>query len=244
VATAVDRVSKAIEAIAAAGQAKAADLAVELGMSRQAVARLLEDLVDGGLVLRNDDNKTYSLGLRIYSWGSQAVARYLPAMTTRLAIRRLALETPHPVFYMTRQGEWTYTIERTVAQGEQIDFKPAASHNHWSNTTTGRLLVAFSPAAERERLLNLIARSHRNIQELRQELEQIAERGFAETHTTPIRYTVAAPVLDDRGFAMAAVAIVVANYAESEREQLIGALKDTAARCAAELGSDLMALVP
>ena len=49
---------------------------------------------------------------------------------------------------------------------------------------------------------------------------------------------------DDRGYAMAALAIVVANYDDSEREHLISSLKDTAARSAAELGATLGLLVP
>ena len=47
---AVDRVSKAIEAIATSGQTSPSALVSELGMSRQAVSRLLDSLEESGLV--------------------------------------------------------------------------------------------------------------------------------------------------------------------------------------------------
>jgi DNA-binding IclR family transcriptional regulator len=241
VPNAVDRVSKAIEAIAKSGQASSATLVTELGMSRQAVSRLLDSLEDSGLVVRDSETKRYSLGLWAYSWGSQAVQAYLPSATTRLEVARLASEFPYSVLYVTRQGEWAYTIERTQAQGGLMVTKPTAGRNHWSETTTGRVTVAFAEPSERKRLLARLPSAE--TAETSALLDEIAEQGFGERSTTPTRHTLAAPILDDQGFALAALAIVVTNYDPSQREQILTALRDTASRSAADLSHDLLAAV-
>ena len=238
---AVDRVSKAIEAIAVSGQASPAALVAELGMSRQAVSRLLDSLEESGLVVRDPDTRRYSLGLWAYSWGSQAVAAYLPSATTRLEVARLAAQFPHPVLYMTRQGEWVYTIERTLAQGGLIVTKPTSGRNHWSLTTTGRVSVAFAEPSERRQLLARLPGTE--LSELTAMLEAISAQGFAERATTPTRHTLAAPILDEDGFALAVLAVVPTNYDAGQRDQILAALRDTTARCAADLSHDLLAAV-
>ena len=241
---AVDRVSSAIEAIACAGEASAAELAAELGISRQAVGRLLDDMMASGLVVRGDDHRRYALSLRVFSWGSLAVERHLPSATTRMEIARLAANIPHSVLYTIRGGASVFTIERTHSQGGLVVTNPTGGTNHWSNATTGRILVAFAPAEEREALLARERMSESALSDLKADLELISRQGFAERHTTAIRYTMAAPVFDELGYAVAALAIVVANFDESEREGLISALKETAARCAANLSANLMLAAP
>jgi DNA-binding IclR family transcriptional regulator len=210
-------------------------------MSRQAVSRLLDSLEEGGLVVRDPETRRYSLGLWAYSWGSQAVRAYLPSATARLEIARLASMYPYPVLYVTRQGEWVYTIERTAAQGGLIVTKPAAGRNHWSQTTTGRVAVAFAEPTEQHRLLDRLPGSESK--ELKTVLDEIAEQGFGERSTTATRHTLAAPILDDSGYALASLAIVVTNYDPSQRDQILSALRDTAARSAADLSHDLLAAV-
>jgi DNA-binding IclR family transcriptional regulator len=240
VANAVDRVSSIIQAIAAAGETTAVELAAELKMSRQAIARLTDALVSSGLVTRSADSKRLSLSLRFHSWGSLAVRSYLPAATTQLEMARLAAETRHPVFYAVRQDSWTYTMERTMAIGDRILTKAVPGANPWSQTTTGRVLVAFAPPAERARLLAGEQYVNPGFRELASELEEIHEVGFSETHTTDVRYTLAAPLLDESGYALATLAIIVAKYDPSERQRLIESLLETAARCATHMDLDIL----
>jgi DNA-binding IclR family transcriptional regulator len=244
VPNAVDRVSSLVQAIAGAGEINASELAGELRMSRQAAGRLIDEMVSNGLVVRSADSKKLSLGLRFHSWGAQAVRNYLPSATTHLEIARLAAETGYPVFYSVRQGSWTYTMERTVAIGEQILTKSIPGGNPWAQTTTGRVLVAFAPPTERARLLAAEQKTNADFNELARELEEINQLGFGERHTTDIRYTVAAPLLDECGYAYATLAIIVANYDASERERLIASLKDTTARCFLHMDYDILSTLP
>jgi DNA-binding IclR family transcriptional regulator len=234
-------VTRALDAIAVSDYSSASDFAIEMGMSRQAAGRLLESLIEEGLVVRNEATLKLSLGLRVHSWGSRAVAQHLPTESVRQEIAKLAIRIGYSAFYMVRQGAWVFTLEHTSIRGDLAVTRPSSGRNHWSTTTTGRVLVAFAKPEERERLLQ--GTEDAVAEDLSKELDKIAAQGFGDRHTTATRYTIAFPILDDHGYALSVLAVVVTNFEEARREELIGLVRDAAGRCAVDLSQEFLSAV-
>jgi DNA-binding IclR family transcriptional regulator len=129
---------------------------------------------------------------------------------------------------------------------------PYSQRSHWSGTSSGWAIAAFSPASVRQELLRAEAANKDNgvsLKDLEARLEQVRHQGYAEREVENRRYTLCAPVLDQSGYAAAGIACSVPSIGAggrepSEKEHLIDFLREAAARCSAHMGHVLTIAVP
>ena len=248
VSAAVRRVSQILDAIAASPRGvTAAELAARLKTSRQTAMRLLDSMVAAGMALRDEETKRYRLGLVLYSWGSHAVASVLPNAAVRQELVSLAAEvSPHPIFYSVLDGISAVTLERTqVLDGTAIT-TPLNSRLHWPERPIGIAMAAFTDQETTQRLLDAPGPANNGAEaaDLPAVLKTTRERGYAELLFAPDRASFAAPVLDDSGYAAAAIGMGVNNYSPEDHERLLAALRQSALRCSNHLGYGVFMSAP
>jgi IclR family pca regulon transcriptional regulator len=182
-----------------------ADIADELGMSRSTTHRYVITLVALGY-LEQGASRKYRLGLRVTDLGMSAL--------NSTGLR----EHAHPYLEELRQRT-SYTASLAVLEGTDIlyvdrarsfrrgqsridlDLHPGSRLPAYC-TAMGKLLLANVPDAEQRELLASIKLSKRGPntittkKALREELEQVAEAGFAvnDEELAPGLYAIAAPV--------------------------------------------------
>jgi DNA-binding IclR family transcriptional regulator len=233
---AVNRISDVLEVLSQSPQGVTApEVASTLSMGRQASSRMLDAMVAADLAEKDDVSKRYRLGLRLYRWGSTAVSRFIPPPFVRYEIAELAESVLHPVFYSIRDGSHMVTVERTVRRGRQTMTTPDYRRNPWSATSSGRALVAFLPPGERNALIK-IAPGDWSSEALSENLETVRRNGYASSDAVREGYTLASPVLDERGLATAAIGIGVNEYVAEEREGILRKLLDTVHRVSSNSG--------
>jgi DNA-binding IclR family transcriptional regulator len=193
-----------------------------------------------GIARQDEDSKRYSLGLLLYHWGSKAAMAYLPSTLIRHEMILLAREAGHPAFYAVLDNDAVVVLERTQEVSGATVVVPYTTHYHWPASTTGVVLAAFAPPAERQRLLDLEEHLDRESiwpdSELAEVLDQVMHQGYAERTLSPGRTTLAAPLLDYSGYAVAALGLAVSGYSAADQERLPQLLKAAAAHCSGFLG--------
>ena len=240
-ASAALRVSQAIKAIVEAPRGvTASEAAPAIGISRTASLRLLESMVTAGILTKDEDSRRYDLSLQVLQWASRVAARFQPAAATRQEMTRLANQAGHQVIYSVLDRDSVVVLEATEHLTSQVTTRPAWSRTYWATTTTGSLIVAFSEQRTVERLLREFP-DHEEASvwpesEMRTLLGNLRRRGYADRLLRTGVTTIAAPVLDYSGYAVAALGMIVKSSDPDEKERCIDYLKATADRCSNFLG--------
>jgi IclR family acetate operon transcriptional repressor len=191
------------------------DLAAKLGLPRQTVHRVLAQLRDSGLLLRDPVRERFSVGPRLVQLALAALGANNPWAPVRAVLQDLVdelgetcnigvLEELDYVYVDRIECEWPLRIHLQVGQR-----MPAHS------VAAGKVLLAYLEPDLRARLLRsrkLIARTPLTITrvpDLEAQLDEIREQGYATTNQENFDGIVASavPILDARGRAVAALTV-------------------------------------
>jgi DNA-binding IclR family transcriptional regulator len=189
------------------------DIAAKLGLPRQTVHRVLSQLRDSGLLLRDPTRERFFIGPRLLQLSLAALGSSNPRAPVRAALQELVdevgetcnigvLEGLDYVYLDRIECEWPLRIHLEVGQR-------AAAHC----IAGGKVLLAHLEPGLRARLLRsrkLVARTSRTItrvSDLEAELEKVRKRGYgtnAEENFDGI-VAVAVPIMDAHGRVVAAL---------------------------------------
>jgi DNA-binding IclR family transcriptional regulator len=181
------------------------DIAARLGLPRQTVHRVLGQLRDSGLLLRDPVRERFSIGPRLIQLSLAALGSN-PLAPVRAALQELVdevgetcnigvLEGLDYVYVDRIECEWPLRIHLEVGQR-------AAAHC----IAGGKVLLAYLDPQVRARLLRsrkLIARTPRTItrvSDLEAELEKVRARGYGTNNEENFVgiVAVAVPIMDSR----------------------------------------------
>ncbi len=189
------------------------EVSKQLGVAKSTAHRLLSTLVSRGLVEQNSKNGKYRLGLHLYELGQLAVTRYDLRRGARSLLEELREVTGWTVQLSVPSGVDTLVLERLQTLRSYKALPEWQRRLPASITAQGKALCAFDPELARRRIQAGLPRAtERSITDpakFRQELEAIKRRGYATATGEAVKdiSSVAAPVIDSRGFAVAAIAI-------------------------------------
>ncbi|MBO0766329.1 MAG: IclR family transcriptional regulator [Hyphomicrobiaceae bacterium] len=189
------------------------DLAAKLGLPRQTVHRVLAQLRDNGLLLRDPVRERFSVGPRFIQLSLAALGSNNPWAPVRQVLQELVDEVNETCnigvlegldyIYLDRiECEWPLRIHLEVGYR-------AAAHC----IAGGKVLLAYLEPGLRGRLLRsrkLVARTSRSItrvSELEAELEKIRARGYGTNDQENFDgiVSVAVPILDAHDRVVAAL---------------------------------------
>jgi IclR family pca regulon transcriptional regulator len=208
-----------------------AGLADRLNMTRSTTHRYAATLVALGY-LEQDHARQYRLAPRVADLGLALLDSMTLRRHAREPLRRLRVETGRTVSMAILDNGQIRYVERLRGwrQGQHaadLDLGLAARQPIHS-TAMGKLLLAYLPDPKREGLiaeLELSRQGPKTITSkdaLRTELQRVRRAGLAvnDEEQAPGLRSIAAPVLDEQGLALAAIAVTVPREAFS-RKQLI-----------------------
>jgi IclR family transcriptional regulator, KDG regulon repressor len=212
-ASAVRKTFKCLEALARAPNGlNVSEVAITAGFSRPAATRLLESLLDDGIVVKDALTKRYRLGLRLYEWSNVAVQATTPINIVRKEFIRLSMETGRECNILMLEDLDVVFLERCeVVDGVPLN-RPSVGRRIWFETASGKAILAFSPPAVRKSVLERTAKlsdpPSPDQSSLERELEGVREKGYAVS-TGPVRRDgtlgLGVPILGQSGYAVAAV---------------------------------------
>jgi DNA-binding IclR family transcriptional regulator len=192
------------------------EIARQLGLPKSAVHRLLATFQEQGFV-RQLSNRRYILGPALVRLGLRAAERFTPRRLARPYLEALAQETGETVFLGMLAQAGVVIVDK-VESPEVLRISPplGAVLPLWP-TALGKLLLAYSPEARREQLLESMQLPtttlprERGLHGIRQELARIRQRGFAASveEWTPDICCLAVPIRQGQGEVTAALALAM-----------------------------------
>jgi DNA-binding IclR family transcriptional regulator len=224
------------------------DLAARLGLPRQTVHRVLGQLRDSGLLLRDPVRERFTVGPRLIQLSLAALGSNNPWAPVRQVLQELVDEVGETCNIGVLEGLDYVYIDRIECQWP-LRIHLEVGHRAPAHCIAGGkvLLAALEPQL-RGRLLRsrkLVARTSRSITriaDLEAELDKVRERGFGTNDEENFDgiVAVAVPVMDTGGRTVAALTMhgPLPRLSPERFETVVPRLRNTAERIAAAWGLD------
>lgn len=215
----------------------------ELGMGKSNVHRLMQALVETRFVLRDDEHGTYTPSIKLWEIGS--------AVLGKLDLRRHAERQMEGLMELT--GE---SVHLSVLDGLEVVYvhkvdsaRPVRAYTQIGGrvpaycVATGKALLAFAGDHVLESACAALRRHTDNTitdrGEFLKDMQKVRQRGYA-TNRAEWRegvWGIAAPIMDMRGFVIAAVGI--SGPAPGFRKSVLSAWADAVMDAAADISDAL-----
>jgi IclR family transcriptional regulator, mhp operon transcriptional activator len=197
--------------------ASVSEIAQEIRLPRTTVYRILETLCDSGYAFRDAADERYRLTIRVRGLSAGFDDEAWVTQTAKPLLFSLGDELVWPLHLATLAGTSMQVRESTDHHSPfAIERYAPGMKLPLLNNSTGRAYLAFCPAAQREALIDILARSGKEIDaaarqrfDLSRSLEEIKSKGFASgarTLRSVDELTLSVPVsLHDRALAILTV---------------------------------------
>ena len=241
----VDRAISVLEILARHGPAAVTDIAAELGVHKSTAFRLLVVLERRGLVQQVAERGRYQLGFGIVRLAGATTASLDLTQQSRPVSERLAADVGETVNLAVLESAFAVNIDQARGPAAVTSHNWVGQRTPLHATSSGKLLLAHMPPADRERILagpleRFTPHTITDPVRLRQELADAVSRGYATT-TEELELglnAVAAPIRIFDGSVAAAISASGPSYRlRAERmPEVAGLVVAGAAEISARLG--------
>lgn len=222
----------------------AAEVAAAIGLNRASAYRLLEALIDEGWILGEGQPRRYTASMRVAELG----AALLVHDRTRLVMLPYMLELAQAVqvrvllnFY--ERGSVIITDVAEIL-GERVLPTLSSARIEAACTACGKILLAYQPAEEIERVCQLGLPAHTPFtkttpEAIAREIERSRERGYGtvDRELSLDFCSLGIPIFDHRNRAVAALGMSVPGaLTDDVINRLIGPARQVAHRASVALG--------
>ena len=206
-----------LESLASKGEVRVRELARELNIAPSTALRFLRTLVQTGFAAADDESRTYRPGMQFLKLGVQVQAQFTFTRLARPVLESLFERVHETVNLGVLSDDLSDVIHvDKIATDRVVRIDTALGRTAPSYCTAlGKAMLAFRPAAQVDAYLDradLVPHTQSTLvdpAELIQNLTQVRAQGYAidrEEYSEHLE-CVAAPVFDDRGFAIAGISV-------------------------------------
>lgn len=195
------------------GEHTLAELVDQLGLLKSNVHRTLATLIEAGFVRPGSARGTYCASLKLWDLGNSVSAQLDIRSLARPAMQDLSARTGESIILGVKEGDEVVYIERCLPVRPLASNLRVGDRTPVHTTAMGKVLLAFGPAAELERLPARLPRHSAatvtSRARLAQELADVRERGHAVSRGELVQEIggIAAPVFGRDGTVCAALSI-------------------------------------
>jgi DNA-binding IclR family transcriptional regulator len=217
-----------------------AELSVRLGLPKVTTHRLCAQLLHGGFLARDVDERCFAVGPALRRLAFDTLNHGVVRGLRHEVLAALVTKVGETCNFTTLDGTQVLYIDRVEAQWPLRLTLDVGSHVPLHCTASGKLFLAEMPTAEREALIDQLPLTRMTRQTitsakaLRAECAAIATQGYSNDREEFIAglIAVAVPVRDGSGRARAAIALHApsARLSLAEAQRKLPALRAAAAR--------------
>ncbi len=182
----VDRALAALDVLAnRSSECSLAELCIALGLHKSTVHRLMMVLEQHRLVDKNPETGRYRLGLKLFEFGSKAIAALDPRRHARPHLDRLQRELAETVFFCILDDGQVFYLDKVESQQSIRTACTVGSRAPAYCTAVGKAMLAELPDAEvsdivrRWGLKAITANTITTAAALKAELKAVRSRGYA-----------------------------------------------------------------
>lgn len=217
-----------------------AELAVRLGLPKVTAHRLCAQLLDGGFLARDVDERCFAVGPALRKLAFDTLNHGVVRGLRHEVLAALVTKVGETCNFTTLDGTQVLYIDRVEAQWPLRLTLDVGSHVPLHCTASGKLFLAEMPTVEREALIAQLALTRMtrhtitSAKALKAECETIAAQGHSNDREEFIAglIAVAVPVRDTGGRTRAAIALHApsARLSLAEAQRQLPALRAAAQR--------------
>ena len=222
-----------------------AELSVRLGLPKVTTHRLCAQLLDGGFLARDVDERCFAVGPALRKLAFDTLNHGVVRGLRHEVLAALVTKVGETCNFTTLDGTQVLYIDRVEAQWPLRLTLDVGSHVPLHCTASGKLFLAEMPAAERDVLIaqlpltRMTRHTLTSAKALKTECAAIAVQGHSSDREEFIAglIAVAVPVRDTRGRARAAIALhaPTARLSLTDAQRQLPALRAAAAQMSALL---------
>jgi DNA-binding IclR family transcriptional regulator len=244
----VQRAVQILRELAGAGRRLGVtELADRIGVAKPTVHAMLRTLESEGLVVQDQESSKYALGPGLLLLGNAFLDGHELRTRSTTWADALATQTGEAVWVAVLTGDHVLVVHHAFRPEGAVQILEVGASIPWSTCALGKAIVAFGPETAEADLLAaeqavLTGRSITDPAVLAQELTAVRDRGYAvEDQESALGDAgIAAPVFDRSGQVAGAIGVVgpvERLLAETRREQLAVAVRETARNLSRDLGA-------
>jgi IclR family transcriptional regulator, KDG regulon repressor len=231
------------------GRLGVTELARFCGQTKNQTFRLLQTMVEAGVIIRNDDDRTYSLGYRLLELGAAAQSRSNLVHAAQATIDRLARESGKLVTLGTLSSDFaTMLLDGRHGAHVPPDQELVLGKRFALHAGAGsKLLLAYSSQDYFDEYIRVASPLKRftpytcvQPSLLRQECEQIRSNGYAMSFQDLDlqRCSMALPILDARDDVIGGIGLISQpqEFGEEDRRRYLALLRAGSEEISARLG--------
>jgi len=213
---AVQRALDVLEALHQADQdMRLTDLALAAGLAKPTTYRMLVTLMSRRLAVYKPETERYGLGPKVLEWGLRRLHRLDVRQAALPTMRRLREETQETVTLSVLVGDERQYVEQLESPQEVRQTVELGRRVPLYSGGSGKAILAFLPPERLEqylrsvRLERLTDQTIVDPEQLRTELQQVRERGYAASlgERQAGAASVAAPVRDHLGDVIGCISV-------------------------------------
>lgn len=223
------------------------DITQHLGFPRATTHELVNTLADRGYVVIDRETGRVGLGVRTLRLGAGYERTIDLATLGRETAAEVAAQCGETVQMVVRDVAFAVFVVKVDSRHSVRLVSQVGSRLPLTCTAGGKILLSHLPDVEIEKmypddasLVAMTANSISSVERLRDEIASIRERGWSDEHSESNEHVtcVAAPIFDRLGACAAALSISVPDlrWDESDREGLVGLVRDGARTMTERLG--------
>lgn len=223
------------------------ELSDELGFSKSTVSRLIQTLVEEEFLTEDPDNPGYRIGSALLSLGGHFVSNSELYQEVAPVLNKLVLETGESVHIAVRNKRKVLYLNKQIGSYYADIETQIGSLNPVHATSSGKLLLAYSPVETLEIILNEDLEAYTeytltNPIKLRQQIEEIRHQGiaFSQDELKIGNYSIAAPVFNYENEVVCAITLVgpTSRLTDVKKERFSRLLVQAAKEASERLGYD------
>jgi DNA-binding IclR family transcriptional regulator len=243
----VDRVMKVLDCFTIESpELRLTDLSEPLGMPKTQVLRIVSTLGAGGYLERDPETKRYRLGVRLFHLG-MVVRHGMDLRAVALPhLRRLAELTKETAALFVPDPLGPICIDVVQSPKAMRVFAQLGSRMPWNAGTSPKVILAYLPEAERERILTRAPfRRYTEFtitdpERIRAVLADIRRQGYhvGVRDLDEDALGIGAPIFDDGGRIAGAIGVAApaVRLPAAELDRIAGLVKDATAAISRRLG--------
>ncbi|MDQ0184503.1 IclR family transcriptional regulator [Cytobacillus kochii] len=214
----------------------------ELGYPKSTVFRILNALEEFDYIERNKDTHRYSLGVNFFRLGSIVQSQLDFRHVAIPIMKKMVEETSETVELNIKDDLNRVCVEKVDSPQDVRNFVRIGERKPLHLGASGKVLIAFEKETDREKTLDNLAMQNSliPIQALREELNQINQRGFCVTkgERVPGSFAIAAPIFDQNKEMVASLTIAgpIQRLTPEHEEELIAKINEGARQISNNLG--------